>query len=108
MEQGYRTYYKSVDGILTEFIKILWEDGFKILSTITLERGNILFLIETIKENISFTEDELKQVLNNCLNDAMCRSGRIKHPHSNAIAEFINTWYNLDKIRTLIKNWTEN
>lgn len=39
------------------------------------------------------TED-LDLILNDCLNKAMCRKGRIQHPNSNKIAEFVTNYIN--------------
>ena len=33
--------------------------------------------------------EKLDMILNTCLNDAMCKVGRIKQPNSNKIAEFV-------------------
>lgn len=38
---------------------------------------------------------ELESLLNSCLNDAMCKKGRIQGiPNSNKIAEFVTNWLN--------------
>lgn len=39
------------------------------------------------------TKDELEQILNNCLNNAMIKSCRLKQPtNSNEIADFVSKW----------------
>ncbi len=37
-----------------------------------------------------YTEQDLHEIVN----DAICKPGRIKQPHSNACAEFVNNWIN--------------
>lgn len=36
--------------------------------------------------------DSLEMILNLCLSKAMCRKGRIQHPNSNNIAEFVSNF----------------
>jgi len=42
-------------------------------------------------------EEQLKDLLNSILNDAICRPQRIKHPNSNEITKFINEWMKKNK-----------
>jgi len=35
---------------------------------------------------------DIEYILNDCLNKAMCQKGRIQHPNSNNIADFVNNY----------------
>ena len=35
---------------------------------------------------------DIEHILNDCLNKAMCQKGRIQHPNSNNIADFVNKY----------------
>lgn len=48
--------------------------------------------------------NDIEQILNNCLNEAMCQSSRIRYPNSNKIAEFVDKWMEKEGInKTVIK-----
>ena len=40
----------------------------------------------------------IEYILNDCLNKAMCQKGRIQHPNSNNIADFVSKYLQKEKL----------
>jgi len=50
--------------------------------------------------------ESLDTILNDCLNKAMCRKGRIQNPNSNNIAEFVTNYINETNLSVVVDEYT--
>ncbi len=94
MDSGY--FFNSCMGTKKQVEEIYSGFNHKAVKIVDTEESDEDTDKETIMKDwerlSSLAGKELEQVLNECLNAAMCQPGRIKHPNSNAIAKFVESW----------------